>query len=207
MNLISNHRISGFFIPDFAAPGNSAPSNFGPRHSQFLKTALILAVAAPLFLAPSESIAASPTSCATDPHSRQLDYWLGDWHVSAPGSAPNAASKVTLALDQCMVIENWDGGRGHIGKNVFAYSPDDNSWHALFADNKGRVHVFLDSKSAPGSVEFSALSRDPGGQSVLNRVRIVRVGPNKVEQLWEKSTNNGTTWSTEFRGEYSRENP
>jgi hypothetical protein len=153
------------------------------------------------------AFAADTPSCAANPHSRQLDFWLGDWHVSAPGSAPNAASKVSLALDKCMVIENWDGGRGHVGKNVFAYSPDDNSWHALFADNKGRVHVFLKSQVSSGSAEFSSPSRGPDGQPVLNRVTIVRLGPDKVEQLWEKSTDNGATWSTEFRGEYTRSQP
>jgi len=25
-----------------------------------------------------------------------------------------------------------------------------------------------------------------------------------VEQVWEKSSDSGTTWTTEFRGEYSR---
>lgn len=174
--------------------------------SRLVTTFLTFAiVGAFLCLAPLAS--ADTASCAANPHSRQLDFWLGDWHVSAPGSAPNAASKVSLALDKCMVVENWDGGRGHIGKNVFAYSPDDNSWHALFADNKGRVHVFLKSQVSPDSAEFSSPSRGPGGQPVLNRVTILRLGPDKVEQLWQKSTNNGATWSTDFRGEYTRSQP
>jgi len=36
---------------------------------------------------------------------------------------------------------------------------------------------------------------------------VVRVAANKVEQSWEKSTDNGATWTMEFRGEYSRQNP
>jgi hypothetical protein len=32
------------------------------------------------------------------------------------------------------------------------------------------------------------------------------MNPNKVEQMWEKSTDNGTTWNVVFRGEYSRAN-
>jgi hypothetical protein len=39
---------------------------------------------------------------------------------------------------------------------------------------------------------------------IVNRVRIVRIGPDKVEQIWEKSSDHGATWTTEFRGEYSR---
>jgi hypothetical protein len=42
------------------------------------------------------------------------------------------------------------------------------------------------------------------GESVLNRVRVVRIGADKVEQSWEKSADNGATWTMEFRGEYTR---
>jgi hypothetical protein len=41
----------------------------------------------------------------------------------------------------------------------------------------------------------------------LNRVKVTRLSPNKVEQTWEKSSDNGTTWNLAFRGEYSRADP
>jgi hypothetical protein len=153
----------------------------------------------------SPSIYASADSgpCSASSESRQLDFWLGDWTVAHPGVPGNATSKVYLSLDNCLVVESWDGGKGHTGENIFAYSSDDKSWHGLFADNQGRVHV-LEGKVAPGSAEFTGPSRGPDGETVLNRVKVVRVTPDKVEQSWEKSTDNGVTWSVEFRGEYSR---
>jgi hypothetical protein len=74
----------------------------------------------------------------------------------------------------------------------------------MFADNQGRVHVFVDGKVASGTADFSGPSLGSDGETVVNRVRIVRISPEKVEQIWEKSTDHGTTWTTEFRGEYSR---
>ena len=76
----------------------------------------------------------------------------------------------------------------------------------MFADNQGRVHVF-EGKVALGSAEFTGPSRSSDGQAVLNRIKVVRVAANKVEQSWEKSTDNGATWTMEFHGEYSRQNP
>jgi len=114
---------------------------------------------------------------------------------------------VSLSLDKCLVVENWDGGRGHYGQNIFGYSADDKSWYGFFADNEGRVHVFTSGKVSEGSAEFEGSSRDPKGGTVLNRVKVTKLGPNKVEQSWEKSTDNGTTWNLVFRGEYSRANP
>ena len=150
--------------------------------------------------------AAVSSSCSANSASRQLDYWLGDWTVSYPGGPGSSASKVYLSLDQCLLIESWDGGKGHKGENLFAYSDDDKSWHGMFADNQGRVHVF-EGNMANGAGEFTGPSRGSNGEKVLNRIKIVRVNANKVEQSWEKSLDNGATWATEFHGEYTRKNP
>ncbi|MFK2875785.1 hypothetical protein [Rhodanobacter hydrolyticus] len=158
-------------------------------------------------LAPHVFGTTAAPSCASDSASRQLDFWLGNWDVGAAGSSPASRSRVSLTLDQCMVIESWDGGRGHRGENMFAYSADDKSWHGLFVDNEGRVHVFTDGKASPGEAEFTGPSTGADGTMVLNRVRIVRISANKVEQTWEKSTDHGSTWSMAFLGEYSRAKP
>ena len=156
----------------------------------------------------TESFAAPDRgSCATNPENRQLDYWLGNWRIGAEGSSTNAHSTVSLSLDKCLVVENWDGGRGHSGQNVFGYSADDKNWYGMFADNEGRVHVFTSGKVASGTAEFEGTSHGPDGESVLNRVKVVQMNPNKVEQTWEKSTDNGANWKVAFRGEYSRANP
>jgi hypothetical protein len=151
--------------------------------------------------------ATDPDSCVTNPESRQLDYWLGNWKIGSEGSSGSAHSTVALSLDKCLVVENWDGGRGHRGRNVFGYSSDDKSWYGMFADNEGRVHVFTSGKVSAGSAEFEGTSRGPNGESVLNRVKVIRLNANKVEQTWEKSNDSGATWKVVFRGEYSRANP
>jgi hypothetical protein len=145
--------------------------------------------------------------CATNSANRQLDYWLGNWKIGAEGSSGNAHSTVSLSLDKCLVVENWDDGRGHYGQNVFGYSADDKSWYGMFADNEGRVHVFSTGKVAGGTAEFEGTSHGPHGESMLNRVKVIRLNPNKVEQTWEKSNDSGATWNVVFRGEYSRANP
>jgi hypothetical protein len=168
---------------------------------------ILLAVLFGLAFATNGVAATNADSCAANSANRQLDFWLGDWKIGAEGSSGNAHSTVSPSLDKCLIVENWDGGRGHYGQNVFGYSADDKSWYGMFADNEGRVHVFTSGKVGDGTAEFEGTSRGPNGENILNRVRVIRVNPNKVEQTWEKSNDNGTTWSMVFRGDYSRTNP
>lgn len=168
---------------------------------------IVLAVLLGLVLATNGLAAVDHNPCATNAENRRLDYWLGNWKIGATGSSATAHSTVSLSLDKCLVVENWDGGRGHDGQNFFGYSADDKNWYGMFADNEGRVHVFTSGKVASGTAEFDGASRGPNGESVLNRVKIIRLNANKVEQTWQKSTDNGATWNVVFRGEYSRSNP
>jgi hypothetical protein len=154
-------------------------------------------------MAPGAFAAADADSCSANSESRQMDFWLGEWTVTYPGMPGNANSKVYVELDKCLIVESWNGGKGHSGENMFAYSSDDKSWHGMFADNQGRVHVF-EGRVARGSAEFVGPSRGPNGEAVLNRIKVVRVTADKIEQSWEKSTDNGVTWTMQFHGDYAR---
>lgn len=175
------------------------------QNCRIFHRALLIVAAVVLFGTCAKPASAGPETppCATNAEARQLDFWLGEWNIAGEGSA---TSKVYLDLDKCLVVESWDGGRDHRGKNIFAYAAGEKSWRGMFVDNEGRAHVFENGKAANGVAEFLGPSRGPKGETVLNRIRIVRVGAGKVEQSWDKSTDNGTTWTNEFRLEYSRKN-
>lgn len=147
---------------------------------------------------------AQENSCAANRDTQQLNYWLGDWSIAAPGAAADASSHVSLSLDKCVVVENWKGENNHFGENVFGYSAGDKSWKGFFADNRGHVHIFVDGRVSTGKAEFEGPSFGDNGEKVLNRIRITRLSADKVEQTWDKSTDNGATWKPQFRLEYTR---
>ena len=51
---------------------------------------------------------------------------------------------------------------------------------------------------ASGTAEFRGTSHGPKGETVLNKVRLVGIDAHRVEQTWQKSTDNGATWTTGF---------
>lgn len=172
----------------------------------FHKRAAVLGIAAVAMILSATAWGADETPCSANSESRQLDFWLGNWTISVPGFSGNSASKVSLALDKCIFVESWDDGRGHSGQNMFGYSGDDKNWYGMFADNKGRVHIFTSGTVTGGVAEFDG-SSGPNEEKALNRVKISRLAADKVEQTWEKSSDNGHSWKPVFRGEYSRANP
>lgn len=143
--------------------------------------------------------------CARNSQARMLDYWLGNWTMGS--GAEKSVSKVSLSLDKCVFVEHWKNSKGHVTEKTFAYTPEENNWYGMFADNQGRVHVFLDGKVAPGMAEFHGPSRGPNGEAVLNRLKVIRVSADKLEEVWEKSTDRGSTWTTAYRADYSRATP
>jgi hypothetical protein len=60
---------------------------------------------------------------------------------------------------------------------------------------------------ADGSAEFQSPGRNENGTTVLKRVRVVRVNQQTVDQIWEKSADNGATWAPDFKMEYLRKAP
>lgn len=179
------------------------------RGKNWGRAAMLIGVMVMFLIGPGTQAFAAPDSglCAKQAESRALDFWLGEWTIGVPNEHTHAASKVSHELDGCVVVERWDGGGGHVGENMFGYSADDKSWHGMFADSVGHVHVFLNGHAGSDSAEFSGPSRGPHGEAVLNRITIRRTGPDHVQQLWAKSSDDGKTWATVFHGEYARRQP
>lgn len=145
----------------------------------------------------------SSASCTSNPAARQLDYWLGDWSVDSG----RGRSDVHLSLDKCELVESWASNiSDHRGENTIAYNSEERVWYGLFVDNHGRAHMFT-GKASDGSAEFQGPGQDENGARVLKRVRVVRLNPQTVDQIWEKSADNGATWTTDFKMEYLRKTP
>ena len=177
-------------------------SRYAPKLPSLAIARLLIAIG---FCLATRAFAATDAQPCANPEIRQLDYWLGSWTMGE--GADKSISKVSLSLDKCEFIERWDNGKGHVTEKMFAYSQEEKNWYGMFVDNQGRVHAFLDGKVTSDEAEFRGPSRAANGETVLNRLKIIRVATDKLAEIWEKSTDNGAHWTTAYRADYSRTNP
>jgi hypothetical protein len=144
-----------------------------------------------------------PTACALPEH-RQLDFWLGDWEVTAKGTIAGR-NRIEAILDGCALIERWEGSGGGRGVSLSMYAVADGRWHQTWVDGRGgRLEL------AGGWDEATATMTLTGRQPVdregeaLHEISWERLADGGVRQRWRVSLDDGRTWRELFDGRYAR---
>jgi hypothetical protein len=185
----------------------SSRVTFAPRKASLPLVLISLAVAGPI--AAQTPAPQPPTPCEQDPNFRQLDFWVGEWSVrpaAAPANAPASAlpqSRVEKILNGCVIFENWlpPGGAG--GKSFNIYNRIKKQWEQTWVDGTGSV-VHLTGELKDGNMVYRSEGPGPNGIVRQTRMTFFNLGPDKVRQLWESSTDSGKTWTVSFDGMYTR---
>ena len=143
----------------------------------------------------------SPQRCDT-PEFRQFDFWLGDWNVTSEGE-PAGTNLVTLEEAGCVVHEHWTGAEGGTGQSFNYYDRLDRRWHQMWVSNSGNV-LDLAGTFADGALVFRGERPRPNGATLKHRLSFRANPDGTVRQLWETSSDGGSTWSTAFDGLYRK---
>ncbi len=140
--------------------------------------------------------------CLSTPEYRQFDYWVGEWNVLAQGQQVGT-SKVELLEDGCIVAENWTSGQGgQTGKSFNFYNPVAHKWHQSYMGNDAG-NWMMDGEFKDGAMRLVGHIYTPGG-AATTRMTFFNLGPDKVRQLGENSTDGGQTWTITWDAIYVR---
>ncbi|HVZ26550.1 MAG TPA: hypothetical protein VG842_10865 [Sediminibacterium sp.] len=150
--------------------------------------------------------------CASNPAYRQFDFWVGDWEVygmlNKNKGKKAGESHVQRILDSCVIVENWtSAGGNYSGKSYNTFLSSTGKWQQYWVDDKGGVTHYTDGHYADGKMVF--LTDDlvqPDGTRKWMRLSFYNLGPDKVRQHGEHSTDSGKTWTTDYDLEYRRIN-
>lgn len=143
--------------------------------------------------------------CEFQAEARQFDFWLGAWEVRASGSQTVVGhSRIEKILSSCVLLENWTGTNGWAGKSFNLYDASEKRWHQTWVDQSGTLTHFIDGQWREGALRFRTEPREQGGQRTELRLTFYDLGPGKVRQHGQRSTDGGVTWQDQYDFIYER---
>lgn len=161
-----------------------------------------------LFIAISMAKAQSPCG---DTVYRQFDFWIGDWEAFNNANGKKAGdSKISMILDSCIILEEWSSasvvkGIRYAGKSYNTYNAAKKRWQQYWVDNAGGVTEYFNGHYADKKMVLETDNeKQPDGTYKTQKMTFHNLGPDKVRQHGESSTDNGKTWKTDFDLEYRR---
>lgn len=165
--------------------------------------------AQPVALTPVSVTAASVQGqgCSEDPAYAALDFWVGEWEVSAGERV--GENRIEKLLKGCAIMEHWTDVRGGEGKSLFYFVPALAEWRQVWVTDAQDVPGGVKEKALVerlegGGVRFQGDIPVPGGGSYLDRTTLTPQPDGTVRQLIERSVDGGTTWQSSFDAVYRR---
>ena len=160
----------------------------------------------------AERITALRFPCRTQPEARQFDFWIGDWDVT-PFQAPASSNpsllgtnRIELLLEQCLLMENWQGGgpAPSAGKSINFWDRNRGKWRQVWvADGGGSLDYTGEFRD--GAMRFEGWTIAPNGARILQKLTFFPISTDTVRQLFETSADSGKTWQPGFDGRYVRQ--
>lgn len=146
----------------------------------------------------------TPTPPCSTPEFRQFDFWLGDWDLvwSDTGRGRNT---ITSTLGDCVIEENFttEGALPFVGRSLSTYNVRTGKWHQTWVDNSG-AYLDFEGGKVGDSMILSRQAVDTSGNTFLQRMVWFDIEQNSLNWRWEKSTDSGSTWQTQWAIEYTR---
>jgi len=167
---------------------------------------LAILVFAPLHQSRTAFAQTVTTSCAADSNFRRLRFWVGDWDVYDSTGKRYAAQRVRTVVDDCAITAEWTGPVGDKGISISSYDVQSRDWKQVYVSNQVPSPFGVQLRKSdptydgPG-IRFVALLDAPTGNPARLRITLLPVG-DRVEELFESSSDGGATWRTVFKAEH-----
>ncbi len=137
----------------------------------------------------------------SSPETRQFDFWLGEWEVTAGGKLAGT-NRISRASGGCALLEEYQSQSGYSGKSLNFFNTELNKWQQVWVGSAGDILV-LTGEYKDGKMILSGEAM-PDRKKVQNRITwFNHAAEGTVRQLWENSEDSGQTWNVVFDGLYT----
>lgn len=171
-----------------------------PKQMRLCAAALLVALASHT-AAPSQR-QTPQKDCSSRPESRQLDFWAGEWDVTAQGQTI-ASSRIERAVGDCVILENYSQPDGYNGRSINFYDASLGRWRQTWADSVGGASEF-NGVYKDSAMRFEGETHLADGRRILRRMTVTKLGPDRVRQRSERSADGGKTWALAYDFLYVR---
>ena len=144
----------------------------------------------------------APPPCEDDARRAAFDFWVGRWTVTNPAGATVGGSSIERVASGCAILETWSAGNGREGRSLNFFDPATDSWHQVWVGGDGVALRLEGDSDRPGRMILTGGPRETPNGTVRDRITWTLQDDGTVEQLWDISTDGGSTWQTGFRGIY-----
>jgi hypothetical protein len=137
--------------------------------------------------------------CLADRRSRAFDFWIGEWDAYFTGTTqPAGKSRIDRISGGCGILENWTSHQGlfngsYEGKSINFFDPGSGKWRQVWAGSGQDVSDFEGGEYRDGAMRFTYHRTNPQGQRVDGDFIFYDLGPNKVRQFQDQTTDGGKT--------------
>ena len=183
LEFLKSSAIAGFMQP--ARLGSDAEWNSLRTNDQFIALA--------------KQVQHNATPC-DDSEFKQFDFWLGDWDVaSAADGAHQGSSHISKEMSGCVIWENWtSAGGAYFGKSYNTWNSNLNRWEQYWVDSSGGVMFFHGSLKDKVMDYWTDDVPQSAGGTLLRHLQFFNIGPDKIRQWSQGSSDGGKTWRTEY---------
>ncbi len=135
---------------------------------------------------------------------REFNFWLGRWEVRE-GTGVVGTNRVERTLTGCAVTERWVASNGFPGRSLNSYDDATGKWHQFWVDGGGGSLILEGGATRAGGMILSQTRPVQfNGPLAIDRLEWSRQKHGRVLQTWDRSTDDGTTFSRLFEGTYVR---
>lgn len=147
-----------------------------------------------------------PTYGCDSPEARQFDFWVGEWDLAyvEDGRAATSRSRITKILGGCALLEEFSGPPGTRleGRSLTTFDRVSRRWKQTWVDNTASYLDFTGGW-ADGRMVLTREARITGGR-FLQRMVYRDIHPDSLKWLWQRSDDEGHTWTTLWEIDYKR---
>jgi hypothetical protein len=138
------------------------------------------------------------SSCAETPY-RQFDFWAGDWDAYDSDNPTKVVARVRVEriLEGCVLLENYEGANGSIGRSFSIYDASRNVWHQTWVTNHGQL-LLIEGRFQLGEMVLRGSDPSAGPQSQVRGTWMPMDGGAGVREVGVTSSDGGKTWKPWF---------